>query len=377
MTLIPVRLLEREPELAEVEALLQRRAGILLIEGGAGLGKTSLVEVACRRAEELGYGVLRARGTELEVEFAFGVVRQLFERRLADAEPSEREALVAGPAAAVRPLLLGGVAAASDRSFAVLHGLYWLASNLAASAPLLVAVDDAHWADTPSLRWLAYLALRVEGLALPLVVALRPGERAATSPSLLALRNEASVVVRPALLSESAVATFVRANLGDRAASELCEAVWTASGGNPLYVTELLRAVDLDEGSSGDAATRLVAGRGAIARGVVARVHRLGPSALALAQAFAVLGDGCELHTAAAIAGVEPLEAARLAAGLVQLEVLSADRPVQFIHPVVRDALEASLDSDAWGTRPTVPLRGCFTARERRPDGLCSCTSWG
>ena len=150
------------------------------------------------------------------------------------------------------------------------------------------------------------------------------------------------------MLSESAVATFVRATVGDRAGSELCEAVWTASGGNPLYVTELLREVNLDEGSPDDAAARLVAGRGAIAQRVVARVQRLGPSALALAQAFAVLGDGCGLHTAAAVAGVEPLEAARLAAGLVHLEVLSADRPVQFIHPVVRDALEASLDSDAW-----------------------------
>ena len=51
-------------------------------------------------------------------------------------------------------------------------------ANLAASRPLLIVVDDAHWADEPSLRWLAYLAPRLEGLAAGLLVALRPGDPA-------------------------------------------------------------------------------------------------------------------------------------------------------------------------------------------------------
>src|SRR6266700_1580812 len=122
---------EREHEVAAVEELLERRGRMLLLEGRAGIGKTSLVEVACSRAAELGHEVLRARGSELESGFAFGVVRQLFERRLAGADPGEREALLAGPAAAARPLLAGELAAplADDSSFAVLHGLYWRAVN--------------------------------------------------------------------------------------------------------------------------------------------------------------------------------------------------------------------------------------------------------
>ena len=79
------RLRERERELAAVEVLLEHRGGLLLVEGRAGIGKTSLVEVACSRAGELGHEVMRARGSELESGFAFGVVRQLFERRLAGA----------------------------------------------------------------------------------------------------------------------------------------------------------------------------------------------------------------------------------------------------------------------------------------------------
>jgi len=79
------RLCERERDLAAVEELLRHQGGVLLIEGQAGIGKTSLVETACSRAGELGHEAVRARGSELESGFALGVVRQLFERRLAAA----------------------------------------------------------------------------------------------------------------------------------------------------------------------------------------------------------------------------------------------------------------------------------------------------
>ena len=108
-------LLERECELAAVEELLGRRSGVLAIEAGVGIGKTSLVQAACRRARELGYDVLSARGSELEADFAFGVVRQLFERRLAAAGADERASLLVGPAAAVRPLFLGKSVETSSR----------------------------------------------------------------------------------------------------------------------------------------------------------------------------------------------------------------------------------------------------------------------
>src|SRR5262249_12600242 len=157
-----------------------------------------------------------------------------------------------------------------------------LACNLAASQPLLLVVDDAHWADEPSLRWLAYLVSRLEGLSISVLVALRPGELASTSASLASLRIEATAVVSPALLSESAVREVVRATVGDQAGDEFCKAVWTASGGNPLYVTELLRAVRNDKRSPaavGPAVPR-VGGREGIARRVVASVRGLGPSGL-------------------------------------------------------------------------------------------------
>jgi DNA-binding CsgD family transcriptional regulator len=342
-------LFERESEVAALEVLLER-GGILVVEGGAGVGKTSLVDEACRRAEGRGLEILRGRGSELEVDFAFGVVRQLFERRVSGANAPEREELLAGPAAAVRPLLLGQPADSStyDTSFAVLHGLYWLAANIAARRPLLLAIDDAHWGDEPSLRWLAYVTARLEGLPLALLIALRPGEPASMSASLLAIRTEAPTVVRPGLLSNAAVSAMVRTMTGDTASDDLCTAVWTASGGNPLYVTELVRAIQLEDRTvaAGDPAELLAGGREGIARRVIGRVQGLDPYALRLAQALAVLGDGCDLRHAAAIAEVEMADAMRLAAGLVRREVLAADDPPRFLHPIVRDALQASLDSN-------------------------------
>ena len=344
-------LIERERELAVVEELLGRRSGVLTIEVGVGIGKTSLVQAACRRAQELGYDVLSARGSELEADFAFGVVRQLFERRLTGAGADERASLLVGPAAAVRPLLLGKSveASAGDTSFAILHGLYWLAANLSAARPLLLAIDDAHWADESSLRWLTYLARRQDGLNLVLLVALRPGDPAFANVTLLALRAEAPTVLRPGLLSENAVGTLVRATMGSRSNDGLCKAVWTASGGNPLYVTELLRALDLNDRHLAqiDPAELLVGGLEGIGRRVIARVRRVDPAALRLAQALAVLGDGCELRHAAATAGLEMPDATRLATVLARLEVLADDDPPMFIHPVVRDAVEVSLGGDA------------------------------
>ena len=197
----------------------------------------------------------------------------------------------------------------------MLHGLYWLVVNLAASRPLLIAVDDAHWADEPSLRWLAYLAPRLEGLAAGMLVALRQGDPAVMGAPLLAVRAEAAAVLRPALLSEEAVSAVVRAAAGGEASDELCAAVYAACGGNPLYLTELLRAAEPERPAAGRAGSGelLAGGLEGIARQVITRVRGLGPDALGLAQALAVLGDGCELRHAAAIAGVD--DGRRRAAG--------------------------------------------------------------
>ena len=123
----------------------------MLIEGNAQDRKThSSAEDAARLAAAAGMRVLTARGGEREHEFSFGVVRQLFEPVLALAPREEREELLVGAAALAAPLFderaLSDPEALADNSFATLHGLFWLAGNLATRQPLLLAVDDLHWA---------------------------------------------------------------------------------------------------------------------------------------------------------------------------------------------------------------------------------------
>src|SRR5215468_9259967 len=109
------------------------------------------------------------RGGELEGEFAYGIVRQLFEPLLAEVAPELRAELLSGPAALIASLFgasgpAGSQDAAAEGAFAIIHGLYWLAANVALQQPTLLAIDDLHWADTPSLRWLLYLTRRLEGV---------------------------------------------------------------------------------------------------------------------------------------------------------------------------------------------------------------------
>jgi predicted ATPase len=108
-----VVLLERRGELAAIRGALGT-GGVVVIEGGAGIGKTSLLAAAAEDAEAAGYQVLRARASELESDFAFGVVLQLFERPLARMSPDDADALFAGPAGAARRLLTGGIIAGAD-----------------------------------------------------------------------------------------------------------------------------------------------------------------------------------------------------------------------------------------------------------------------
>ena len=155
-------LLERDAALGRIDQRLREAiaggGSLLLVEGPAGIGKTRLVVAAARHGRELGLTTLSARGSELEQDFAYGLVRQLFEAPLVAASPPERAELLAGAAGRAAPLF--GVApvrehvagALLDPSFAILHGLYWLCANLAQRCPVLLCIDDVHWADQASLR---------------------------------------------------------------------------------------------------------------------------------------------------------------------------------------------------------------------------------
>jgi DNA-binding CsgD family transcriptional regulator/tetratricopeptide (TPR) repeat protein len=353
------KLLERSDELARIEsALAEARSGrgtFVVIEGPAGIGKTALLAAARTAAADGGMRVLRSRGTELEGDFAFGVVRQLFEPPLAEASERERTDLLqdaAGVAAAPlgfpgAPAVEGAPSSGVDPSFAILHGLYWLCANLTATGPLCLVVDDAHWADAASLRYLAFLLTRLEELHAALVLATRPHEEGTDAGLLATLMTDPSAeVIRLPPLTKGAVAQFVESRLLGAPDPVFVDACFRATRGTPFLLHVLIDA--LSEGGIAPTAeaARHVERIGArtVGRSIRLRLRRLPEHAGRLARTLAVL-EQSDLFQAARLAGLEDDEAVEAAELLTTAGILESGRPLKFIHPIVQSGIYSALTS--------------------------------
>jgi DNA-binding CsgD family transcriptional regulator len=345
-------LVERELELETVDRLLAAAGagsgGAVVFEGPAGIGKSSLL-AAARNAAAAGARVLSARGGELERELPFGIVRQLLEPPVAACDAKEREALLAGAAALAKPVLFAaGQETGAEPSFSALHGLYWLTVNLADARPLLVAVDDAHWADVASLRWLIYLARRLAGVPLALVLATRPAEPGPVQELLDQLLVIPEVaVLQPGGLSEQAIAMLAAQLLAGEPDPGFVTACQQATGGNPFLLRELFgelhrRGIAPSRENAGLASQLSSHGVG---RAVRARLRRLPPGCTALARAVAVLGDPAEPTFAAQLAGLDDDAAARAGDALAEVVIFERGRRLAFVHPLVRSSVYSELSS--------------------------------
>jgi len=231
-------------------------------------------------------------------------------------------------------------------SFAALYALFWLASNLSEARPTVLALDDFHWADAASLRFLQFLAPRLDGLRLLVVMAVRIGEREAAAQWAAGLGADPAVeVLRPCPLSVRAVSELVFARLGEGADDRFCSACHEVSGGNPFLLRELLSS--LREVGVRGAREEIVQVREiappALRRIVLVRLARLGQTAQRLARALSVLGDGAELRAVAALAGLELDVAARAADAMIEEGILEGERPLRYRHPLLRTAVYADI----------------------------------
>ncbi|HEV3101642.1 MAG TPA: AAA family ATPase, partial [Candidatus Dormibacteraeota bacterium] len=326
---------ERESELEQLTALLlAARSGhgqTVLIKGPSGIGKSLLLDHCAERAAGLGLQVLRTRCSDLTRDFDFGVVRSLFETRLLRADRAERAKLLQGPASLADPVF--GHGDASDE-LGVIHGLYWLTVNLAESGPLAILVDDVHWADECSTRFLIYLAERLVDAPVALIAAVGSGDPGRESQLIGHLWAAiSSSPIYPGPLSEGAVhALLTGARPGIGVDVSATREVMRDTGGNPFLVV----AVAEEMGENGyDPLTAPESVR----RDVSRRLGRLTAASRDLANVASVIGDDAGLYDAVRLSGLMPDQGLSAAEDLVTAGILISAEPIRFAHRLVQRAI--------------------------------------
>lgn len=356
---------ERDAELATVAQALdvlcadQSSAGsLLVIRGEAGLGKTALLAETRRIAERRGCAVWSARGAETLRSVPFHVVRQLLQPALLSLLPEEaREYLgdwydIAGPALGIAEPQADN----ADPQY-VCDGLVAAVRRLSRRQwPLVLLVDDAHWADQETLRWLAAFAERLDDLSVLVVVARRPGEVSGDSARLLdAVAAAGRPVPTLSALTPDATAGLTRATVGRHADDAFCREVWAVTGGNPYDTVELLAKVQDSElqpveAQAGELRALNRAARGG---GLVDRLKGLGLEATRFAWAAAILGTGITVDMVAELATMNDELARTCAELLCNARILTEPEPpagtertdgeLEFVHPLIATAVYNSI----------------------------------
>lgn len=327
--------------------------GLLLYVGRAGLGKTAVLTEVRRLAKREDCTVLFARGGEQQRNEPFHVVRQLLQPVVAGlAEEEQRQVFgrwfdIVGPAVGLLP------PTGQLDPQGVRDGLDFVLTQIVRQrAPLAVIVDDLHWADLESLRWLAAFAVRARELPVLLVFACRdefPDEALGFHRSIVG-RADRRHELHP--LQPASVASLVRASLGDAAEEGFCRHVWAVTGGNPYETAALLREVHdqhLDPVEENSGQLRELA---AEARGMTLRhwLDKLGPSTLRFAWAASMLGTHIQPELAAGICAQGPGAAAESVRELRRHRVLTSasDGRLEFVHPLIATSVYQSMPA---GTR--------------------------
>jgi tetratricopeptide (TPR) repeat protein len=351
------RLLERDGELAVLGQCLHDTGagGVVFVEAPAGGGKSRVLGAARELARESQTRILTAAGAELEREFPFALAMQLFEPLSVGAD--EGNELLRRPLALAATLLddahRGGSKEPDGRQYSVIHGLFQATRKLVGprsedeqAMGLAILIDDLHWADRPSLRFLAYLAQRAAELPIAIVLSATPGEPSADPQALATLRRAAAAgrLLPLAPLGADGVARVVR-RLLPQADAEFCASCARVSGGNPFLLTELLAAISEDQRAP---AAACAPGIGeivpdAVRDSVAARLESMPPATRAVAKAVAVLGEGASVRRIARLAELDSEIVLIAADQLAAMQLLAPGISLSFAQPMLGTAIRASL----------------------------------
>lgn len=342
-----MELLEREGALGAVSWLLQRArsggGGALFIVGEAGLGKTTLLTLA--RDEAAGWmDVAFGRGEAMEQAVAFGMVSQVL-RSLG-----------------VGRLLEAGERPVAEPSVPFGRVLRWLERRR--GRPLLVALDDLHWADADSLHLLGFLARRVAGLGAALIATLRPWPEEAHRIARNLHGSGEAHLARLAPLGEGSTGALVAARAGVGLSAEGRRRAFELTGGNPLLAEQLAGALQRGEWAPDGGGSLPALGETLL----LSRFAGLDEAGLSCVRAGSVVGTTWRPDIACEIAEIDDAAVDAILAALVRsgLVVDVGEGQVRFAHPLFGQALYDDLPSPV---RQRLHARAFRACRARRLDG--------
>jgi len=333
--------------LADVDA---GRSAVAIVSGEPGIGKTALIGAVLQRSSELGHEVLTGQASEIERDLPFAVFVEALEGSTQSLPPQRREQLADDELALLSTVFRGLAPVASapqggahpDERHRVLGALQRLIELLADERPLVLALDDVHWADPASMDLICRLLHR--GLANPSLVllALRPGQSAAR------LRTAFDEAERHGKARQIELAPLCEADAGELLGTDLdgalADRLYRESGGIPFYLEQLAAArgrgetLRVEDGS----APPLPSVPAAVAATIRGELDQLSPSGRTLLQAAAVIGDPFEPDLAAATADMGEQDALRDLDELLERDLIrstGSPRRFRFRHPIVCSAV--------------------------------------
>jgi ATP/maltotriose-dependent transcriptional regulator MalT len=353
MTAVADQLVGRSAELGAIDqalADLERRSfAALEVRGEPGIGKTRLLAELGERADEAGHIVLSGSATELEGEVPFWVLLDALDEYLQSLEPRRLRSLeddTLADLAQVFPSIPrpeNGGSAPGDARFRIHRAVRLLLEALSATKPLVLILDDLHWADPASVEALGSLLRRPPGAQVLVGMAMRPRQVPEALAGTLEQAHSAGTVTRLELgaLSPGEARELLGTDLPDAAA----DALYADSWGNPFYLQQLARSPDgAGHGTPGAAGVSLagVEVPQAVATALTAELATLGDGDRRVLEGAAVAGDPFEPELAAAAAGVDETTAITALDELLRRDLVrqtEVPRRFRFRHPLVRGAV--------------------------------------
>jgi len=334
------RLIGRDSVLAAASSVLddaRRGAGqFLMISGEAGIGKTAMLAALVSRA---GPAPLVLRGFCWEGDGAppywpWSQVLQASGLPMADL--GEAGWLVQPASGPAEPM---GAVAAGDAQFRLFEAAARCLARLAADRPVLVVLDDLHWADEPSLRLLGFLARALAAESVALLGAYRDTE---ASPELLKIAGQAQQLALAGLTPDD-IGALAKDLAGTAVPAQVTAQLWQRSGGNPFFVRELIRLLQAQ--GSWHQPAQIPA---SVAETLRRRLARLSTECVRLLEWAAIAGRDVDVALLAHGAAVgHELVALSLLDEARQAGVIAGTSPPRFTHDLYRETILDGLSTSA------------------------------